>query len=86
MAAPKRDLGGAAACPGTHGPIQGLRLGSQNRKRNMKNAINKSYLKRSTPKHEHWCRKGANKGNKIDAKTAQKTMPKQVSEHIMKII
>ena len=46
----------------------------------------KSYVKNERSKTPTLMPKGINKGNDIDAKTLQKSLPKQASENIMKII
>ena len=85
MAAAKLDLGVSAARPRTHGSICGLHFRLQNLSKH-EECNQQMMFKKSTPKHQHWCRKSAKKGVKTDAQIFQITLPKQVSDNIMKII
>ena len=77
-------LWGRPQGPWSTGPIHGLHFGSQNHKTNVKNTI-KKHTKNEHPKTWTLMPKGQ-QGNKIDAKTHPKSMPKYVSTNIMNII
>ena len=77
--------GGRSHAPVSTGQIQGLYFVSQNRKTKVKNAIN-NYIKNEHPKTLTFMPQRCQKGNRIDATTHQKSMPKLVTKTIMEII